>query len=700
MESAMKKHVTIFWTCLNIVLLSQTAFAVGVLFNRPVGTSGEFSQMWIKSVDVSVDIQDQIAVTHVDQIFHNDMNQTVEAIYIFPLPENAMITELIYWFNGKRYVAEIREREAAVRDYQRQVQRRIDPALLEYLGDNLFRLSIAPINGNSDVRTEITYAELLPYDFGRVKYTFLLNTLGLSPKELQTVTINANVRTQTPFRTFHSPSHENSTATHVQKVSDAHYALVFGDENFFPDRDFVLEFETIRSEVTFSVLTYTPVPEDSFGVDSFYALWITPPDSTSETEILPKDIVFTADVSSSMEGQRLQQLKSAMYEFLNRLNPQDRFNIITFGTVATAFKPDLVPASSDNLTGARDFIYQMYALGMTNIEEGLVRSLSQSYGEHTSNNLIFLTDGRPTYGETNPDRIVQRANELNTQNVRIFTFGIGDDISQPLLINLARENGGYPTFITADDSIALLVSNHFMRISKPIWTNLSIDFDGLNQWDFYPKAISDLFWGSQVQRLGLYTNGGTFPISLNGYIGNEEIHLSKDIKFNRNPGEGHRFVPRLWARAKINHLLEMISSFGETQELVDQVIDLSLRFQILTKYTALYSDPNMTPVNEKKKTHLPDQFVLEQNYPNPFNATTCIRYSIPSTANGARVVLTIYDALGRRIKTLVNTVQQAGSYAVVWDGRDQLGKPVASGVYFYTLNFGNQKLTRKMVMLQ
>src|SRR4030043_249355 len=110
----MKKNAIIVSICLILFFIisgAESLFAVGVLFNRPLNSSAEYNKMWIKSVNVSVDIQNQIAVTHVDQTFYNELGATVEAIYIFPLPENAMITELVYWFNGKRYGADIRERQ-------------------------------------------------------------------------------------------------------------------------------------------------------------------------------------------------------------------------------------------------------------------------------------------------------------------------------------------------------------------------------------------------------------------------------------------------------------------------------------------------------------------------------------------------------------------------------------------------------------
>jgi Ca-activated chloride channel homolog len=691
--------IKLFKTIILLIFLSFQSSqlnAIGVLFNRPLRSNQQYNKMWIKSVDVNVAIQDQVSVTHVDQVFYNELGTQVEAVYIFPLPENAVITELVYWFNGVRYVADIRERQQARQDYENKIRQYLDPALLEYLGDNLFRLSIAPINAYSEVRSEITYVELLNYDFGSVNYEFLLNTTGLSPKPLQHVSLAIDAQTQYPFKNFTSPTHNTSTATQITQLSNHHCTVFFGDENFYPDKNFELQYETIRDDIQFNVLTYTPAPEDSFGTDSFYALWITPPDSIAEDKLIPKDIIFTADVSSSMEGIRIQQLKEALDFFLDLLNPIDRFNIITFGTFVEKFKPDLVSATTDNISQAHDFVFQMYALGMTNINEALTSSLTQSYSDTTSNNLIFLTDGNPTFGETHIDSIITHAGQNNKKDVRIFTFGIGENVSQPMLIQVARENHGYPTFITADDSLALVVNNHFTRISKPVLADIALDFDELQVWDFYPKKINDLYWGSQTLQRGLYTNSGTFNVTLSGKVRSNSVFFSKQITFSDTFG-GHRFVPRLWAKAKIDYLLELIDTHGESDELVNQIIELSMRFQILTPYTAFYADPE---TNVNTQVFKPEKFVLFQNYPNPFNSQTEIKYSLPEGKANYHVVLKVYDVLGRLIKVLVDKDEPAGVFSVSWDGADLSGNPVVSGVYFYSLEVGEFKVTKKMLVLE
>ena len=688
-----KLHIGYFTVLLLMIISSQDMFGTGVLYVRPRFSSQQYQKMWIKSIDVEVNLQDQIAVTKVDQIFFNEMDQSVEAIYMFPLPENAMMTKLVYWFNGERYEAEIRERQDAINAYNSKLNQWLDPALLEYMGDNLFRLSIVPVGANTEVRTEITYVEMLNYEFGVNNYKYLLNTLDLSSQPLETVHFYMNAKSQNPYKYFKSPSHENSLSTQLVRVSEYNYTLEFGDENFYPDKDLVVKFETIRNEVQFSLLTYTPTVEDSMGTDSFYSLWITPPDSISDDETIPKDIVFTADVSSSMGGMRIAQVKQSLDNYLDLLNPIDRFNIITFGTYVNQFKSDLVSATPENIEAAHSYVFQMYALGMTNISTALDSSLNQSYGDSTSNNLIFLTDGKPTVGTLDPETILENVAESNRNNVKIFSFGIGDNLNRNLITRLANENHGYSTYIASDDSIAILVNNHFTKISKPLITNMSINFGGLQNWDRYPKIFSDLYWGSQSVEMGLYTNSGNFPVTVSGQIGLESVEFSKTLNFTDS--SSYRFVPRLWAKSKINFLLDLIDINGESDELIEQIIELSLRFQILTKYTAFYVDPEDLTSADSDDDLLPEKFVVEQNYPNPFNPTTYINYALPKGEVSYNVTIKVYDILGRLVEILVDANQQPGNYKVMFNAEG-----LKSGIYFYIVTAGHFSSTEKMLLIR
>ncbi|MDZ7370787.1 MAG: VIT domain-containing protein [candidate division KSB1 bacterium] len=664
-----------------LITMQGRVSAIGTIFSRPLSSDVTYNQMWIKSVDATAEVQGQIAVTTTHQVFRNEMNQVVEAVWIFPLPENAVVVELLYKFNNTWYKGAIKEREEARREYESRIRQLIDPALLESLGNNLYRLSIAPINPLSDVETKITYVELLPYEFGSVTYLFQMNAVKMSPRSLQRISFVGTFNSPKPYKRFTSPSHGGTTALGIQQLSEKSRRVVYGDENLLPNKDMRIEFETARSDVEVNVIHYTPAPEENIGNDSYYAVWITPPDESDPGEIIPKKIVFCADVSSSMEGVRIEQLKAALHEFLKYLQPQDYFNIITFGTAVTSFRPNLVPADANNIEEARAFITDIGALGLTNINDALLASLNQSFSDEFANFIVFMTDGYPTWGETFVPNIVRNVKKANTKGVHIFAFGLGDEVSKTLLTQIAVENGGYTVFINRDADLARIIGNHFQRMSRPMMTNLDIKIEGLVTSDRFPRPLPDLFWGNQVMQMGLYKNSGTFPVYLIGKLRNRQVSYVSYQEFPQTPG-GHRFVPRLWAKAKINYLLDQIAVYGEMKELVDQVIELSLKFQILTPYTAFYADPN-AKVKEKREAR-PSQFVLYPNHPNPFNPSTTLRFELPGDGY---VTVRIYDLTGRLVRTVFAGVAAAGEHALLWDGCDDEGLPVAAGVYLCRLEF-------------
>ncbi len=686
----------------SIAVMVQECTAVGALYVRPLNSQQTYTVMSIKTHDAVVKIQDQVAETHVDQTFYNDMSARVESTFIFPLPEGAVITELIYWFNGRKYSASLREREEAQKAYNDKIRQYIDPALLQYFGENVFKLNIAPIEPYSLVRFEITYAELLPYEFGNINYRYYLNTTGLSPKPLERVSISVDATTTKTFTTFFSPSHGNSTAAQAVQIAPDHYTFNFGDENFVPGHDLLLSFDTRRPGVDMNVLTYVPTPADSFGVDKFYALWITPPDTVITENIPPRDIVFTADISSSMEGKRILRLKEALAVFLDELTPNDRFDLVVFSTSVLRFREDLVPATPENIADARKFVSKLGALGLTNIDAALRHSLDMTFDTTKENILIFMTDGSPTAGDTGIASIVANTSALNTSGVRIYPFGIGDGLSRTLLDDLGKRNNGYSTYISADDSIATAIANYFRRLSFTAYTDLELDFDGLQIYDQYARVLPNLQWGSQVLQFGRYINAGTFPVQLSGMNGTKPFVMTTPVSFGDIKG-GNRAVARLWASRKIDFLLNEITLYGEKKELVDAVIDLSIRFGILTPYTAFYVDPteeNPVPTGTEDEILVAKRTTLMQNEPNPFVDRTTIGFSIPPGAGRERVRITVYDQTGRMVALLFDAEVSTGNYSATWDGTDISGTRLPAGAYLYTLESGSTRLSRTLILLQ
>jgi Ca-activated chloride channel family protein len=684
---------------LSFLLTNEKSYAIGALFARQINSTQTYESITIKTCDATVAIHDQLAVTYVDQRFYNNAAASIEATYIFPLPKGAFITHFAYWFNGQKYTASIKERQSAQRTYDSLVRKIIDPALLVDLGDNVFKLNIAPIHARSEIRFEITYAELLAFTDGSVEYRFLLNTTGLSKTPLDRVSVQVDAITNKAFTSFRSPSHGNTPANAITRLDSNHYTLSFGDEKYLPDGDLLLRFSRTREETDINVLSYVPTATDSLGPDPYYGLWITTPETVGDDRHVTRNVVFCADVSSSMEGERMKGLKEALGIFLDDLDTLDRFNIIAFSTNITEFSPDLVTATPEGIEAARRFVAGLSAVGLTNISGALDRSLDMSYADTTANILIFMTDGYPTWGTIDAKGITDSATVRNTSHTRIFPFGIGNDISHTLLDAIAAGNDGYSTYIPVDDSIVPAVRNYFRKLTLPRIFDIAVTVDDLYTYDRYPTDIPPTYPGSQVVLFGRYSgSGGDRLIHFHGTMYDIGFDRGGIGNFGSIPG-GDREVARFWAKQKIDLLIEEIGRYGEVKELVDAIIGLSVRYSILTPYTAFYADPNNPSGVDADERMLPLRLAMEQNSPNPFSDRTHIVYYIPPSG-GTHTMLTIHDAMGRLVRTLVEDDLAPGRYETLWDGCDQQGKRLPSGTYLCRLQSDGNETTRSMLLIR
>ncbi|MBK6290258.1 MAG: VWA domain-containing protein [Ignavibacteria bacterium] len=691
----MKSRITVL--ILAILCSATSAWSVGALFVRPLNSSQNFALMSIRTYDAVVTIQDHVATTHVDQTFKNEMGSTVEATFIFPLPDGAMVTDLFYWFNGKRYRANVREKKEAQAAYDAKIRVRLDPALLQELGDNVYKLNIAPINPNSDVRFEITYTEIMPYELSTGTYTHLLKATGLSPKPLERISLKIDAKTQNTWKSIVVPHYGSTPANSMTYVTPNQTLVAFGDENYMPTRNYVVQLQANRESIEMATLTYVPVPSDSFGTDPFFMSWVLPPDEDSKP--LPRSIVFIADVSSSMEGERIVQLRAALSSFLDQLTPADKFNIVTFSTGVVSFKSDIVDASPENIAAARDFVRTRTALGLTNIADAIHAGLTHTYAPNTAQVAVFLTDGEPSWGEVREIVILDSIKRWNTQNVRIYPIAVGSDLKLSLLNAMAKSTGGFVTQVERDDSISVIVENHLRRISMPNLTDLVLSYGSLQTIDVLPAVLPNVPVGGRVSQHGRYVTGGVYPVTLNGTLLNAPFTLTKDVLFG-DPVTNNRAVARLWARAKVNALLEEIQRIGERKELVDAVIDLSIRFNILTKYTAMYADPDDprddptgVPGDER-----PIEIVQVSVSPNPVTDVAHLSVRIPAHQIDQQVSVKIIDHLGRVVATLYDGWCN-GSLDLDWNCMDTAGQHITRGAYSVVVNVGD-RTTSSLFIIQ
>src|SRR3990172_305760 len=327
----MKRLFSLAAIFIVLLLSSQESLAVGIgrLYARyPNMDNSTIFNLRIKTLSADVTIRDQMAVTHVDQEFFNDNLARLEGFYVFQLPDGASVNEMALWIGGVRVSYVIKRREEAVIIYRDIVRRMVDPAILEQLGKNLFRLRIFPIDPRSSRRIEIQYLQPLPYTTGTMQYLFPLDMTDYTSAPIERVAISIDLQSQFPFTSVETSVDQFPTATILTKLSDQHYTIVYGVENVKFAKDYTLRFKVNRGAVQMQALTYAS--PDSLKESPYYILWVTMPDTLPGGTVRARELTFVADVSSSMEGVRLRQLKDALNSFVDLLTGEDKFNIVTF----------------------------------------------------------------------------------------------------------------------------------------------------------------------------------------------------------------------------------------------------------------------------------------------------------------------------------------------------------------------------------
>lgn len=534
----------------------------------------------IKSINIDTKINGQVATTHLEQIFRNDTNGTLEGTYLFPIPEAASIVEFAIWDGNNRLVGEVRSREEARRIYDEIVRRQRDPGLLEYAGKNLFQASIFPIPPHSDKKLELTYTQVLVAESGTVSYRYPLGT-GRQMVSIGSVSGRVDIESKDPVRNVYSPSHDIALAHHGSRNAHVSFEVKGGRE----PQDFQLFYALSRDDFGMSLLTYREP-----GRDGYFLLMLSPKDELTESEYAAKDIVFVLDTSGSMsDAGKMEKARAALLFGIKSLRPDDRFNVVSFSGEERLMESNLIAADERGLARGEKFAKGLRASGGTNINDSLIAALKQFDRSSRPQIVVFMTDGLPTVGETNIERIIENARKQRPARVRLFTFGVGYDVNTALLDKLAAENSGTADYVEPKEDLEIKVSNFFAKVNYPVLTDLKLDMGGVETDLIYPRNMPDIFKGTQVTLIGRYNNErdlDSIRMRLTGKTGNEERSFVYDkLKFpSRN--DDNDFLPRLWATRRVGWLMEQIRSNGEQKELRDEVVDLGTRYGIVTPYTS------------------------------------------------------------------------------------------------------------------
>lgn len=621
MQSLRKPVVRLATTLAMLLAALGAASAQGILYPGQMTGTGPARPLmpmpphpifvqpfYVKDLHVTTVINDAVAETTVSQTFVNSSSVAQEGTYLYPLPEGAMPTAFSMTVGEKTMEPRVLPAEEARSIYEGYVRRYRDPALLEYVGRSLVRISVYPIPPQSERVIRMRYTEILKPQAGMRKYAYPLSTSRFGSQPVGTTTVSIKLTTTSPLKNVFSPSHDLS----VRRPDDRSATASWEGVNDTSDRDLTLFYSTSADDVGLSLLTYR-----SGDRDGYFMLLASPRVNVPKDRILPKQVVFVLDRTGSMSGKKIEQARKSLLFCLGQLRPEDKFDVITFNESPDVLTRSLMPASAENLTKARHFVENIEASGGTNIDDALRAALDLVKNEPGKTKMIvFLTDGLPTVGETNIDTILTHFKQKNGQTLqndalptlktsglkgraeadgsaaRLFCFGLGYDVNVPFLDRLAALGNGDSDYVKPEEDVEVTVSAFFAKVASPILSNVKLAFDGMDVYDIYPKTLPDLFQGSQLVITGRFRGSGAGSVHLSGLTGASDANYTLGAKAGEADGS-NSFLPRIWAARKLGYLVDQVrlsDNPAGKKEIIDEIVRLSREYGIITEYTSFLVD--------------------------------------------------------------------------------------------------------------
>ncbi|HMQ70559.1 MAG TPA: VWA domain-containing protein [Ignavibacteria bacterium] len=683
---------TIIFLLFISLIIGQPVYSNGVaVINASTGT---YLKLNGTQIDVSVELQ--ISVTRSTQLFLNNSAQNQIIAFAFPIPQGASATSLRWLVNGEWHTAVI----SPTPQDTSLPGGTMNQNLRNYLGANpLFFRIPDTIRRDSLLIVEMTYVQLLNYDFGNVYYDYKNDYRNIQNQTVEYQELTFNLNSPRNIDSIRLVSSNPLT----QLINNGNNAAVISNQyTAVPSVDFKIKYSLDLSEL--GLYSYSTGIPDSLLPDTLggFFSFIAEPDPGNTNEVIKKVFTLVLDRSGSMSGNKIIQAKNAANFIVNNLNTGDKFNIVDFETNVYSFRPQHVLYTVQTRDSALSYINNINAGGGTNISGAFSSAVPQfnAANDSTANIIIFLTDGLPTVGISNTTELLSHIRnliELTETHIYLYSFGIGTDVDQQLLTLMSSQNSGYAEFLL-NDELESRITNFYLRIKNPVLLSPEISFSSPNINSVYPDPLPNLYIGQQMIVAGRYTEPGPVLVTLSGRAFNHPVSYQYNINRIDSADSRYQFLTKIWAKQKIENLLIDYYSLNpnspEALALKQQIIQLSISYGVITVFTSFGNPSSIEEEISGNDVNNPEDYNLTGNYPNPFNPQTTIKFIVNNNLHGL-VMIRIYNSAGKLVDVMSVVINGKGAYEIKWNGEG-----FSSGVYFYTIDFGDKILRSKMMLLK
>jgi predicted Zn-dependent protease len=554
------------------------------------GVDGRNVPLTVGEHKVSVDIRDQIARTTIEETFVNHTNGVLEGVFHFPLPAGASISGFAMWIGDNMIEADVVEKQRAREIYETILLEKRDPGLLEWTGGNIFKARVYPIFGNSEKRIRITYTQVLPFKNGSYRYSYGLQSDMLQQTPLRELAIDVKVNSAMPLKSVTCPTHP------ARLGKTAHSAHVeFAAQQYTPARDFEVVVEVEGRVQGGQGPTETVMISHRRDEDGYFMLQVAPPTddkegwSPGQRDILndgkPLHLLLLADTSASMDAGQRKVQSTFLATLLTALTPKDTLNVAACDVECDWVFEKSVPATSANIATVREFLARRTSLGWTDLDRAFTSALQKS-GPDTQ--VVYIGDGIVTSGDGDAVAFSKRLRNLYDEKGKPGSFHAvttGSSYESGVLQAIASLGGGSVRHVSGAQGPAAVALELLGEMTSPTLRDLKVEFRGLRTASVYPERLPNLAAGAQQILLGRYLPEGRDQVGeviVTGTRAGVPVRFSTRVPL-ADAEKGNSFIPRLWARMHLDHLLEQ----GGAPAIQAEIIALSEEYNILTPYTSL-----------------------------------------------------------------------------------------------------------------
>ncbi|HPZ11754.1 MAG TPA: VIT domain-containing protein [Bacillota bacterium] len=559
----------------------------------------------------------------VEQLYINDGKKSLEVVYIFPMPDKAVISQFSARVGDRTITGEIREKGEAFKIYDEALRKGDSAFLLEQFRPNIFQVSLGRILPGEEVRIKIAYLGTISYQDGefRISIPTLVApryipgsrikekkgmgwsnptdrvpdadfiTPPVDPGAAYRVELELNLQPLLPVDEYSSPSHRlNVTA---REDGGARITLAEGKAPL--DRDIVI-LGRCREESTTAGLSWKD-PETGEGY--FYLHLLPHLGARFVREAL--NFIFLIDISGSMHGAKLQQAKNALQLCLRNMEKGDRFNIAAFESGCYYFSPEgSLPFNQASLDRASSWINKLDSMGGTEIMEPVDFALKSSGEDGTV--ILLFTDGQVGNEKEIIDRVRRRI-----RNNRLFAFGIDTAVNSYFINQLAEAGRGLPEFIYPGERIEDKVIRQFYRINSPVSSDVTVKWSAMQDVELYPQEITAIFDREPLILVGKYSGELTGSLSLSGMLKEEDYRVEMDLTRLRTDSS-FSFLKKIWAKMKIDHLEKSLEGINprRRENLVEELVKISREYGVGSAHTSFVA----VQERENKVTGIPETVVV------------------------------------------------------------------------------------------